>query len=160
MKPLLNNRYLTHPVLLVGIRFLVGGIFVVFGLSKAIEPQQAFYVTIRAYSMLPGGLVPVFATCVLIAEIVLGLCVIVGIYVRVSKIGLLILLAMFMIAITQALLRGIYLEDCGCSGSFVHIGDTPAQVLTRDAVLFVLLLWATIADKKNRYTLDRLLHAA
>lgn len=145
---------------MVGIRFLVGGIFIAFGLSKAIEPQQGFYASIRAYEMIPGALVPLFATTVLILEIVFGLCLMVGIYTRYSKIGLLVLLVMFMIAIAQAMLRGIYLADCGCSGSLINIGDTPTQVLTRDAVLFVLLLWSTIADKKNRYTLDRLLHAS
>lgn len=157
MKRLLNNKYLTHPLVFLVIRLITGGIFVLFGLAKALEPQASFYASIRAYNMLPDSIVPFFATCVLIAEIVCGLGVVLGLYARYSAYGLLILLVMFIIAITQAMVRGIYLPDCGCSGSWLKLGDTPVEVLVRDVCMALSIVWYLTADTKQKYALDKLL---
>lgn len=157
MPRLLNKSHLTHPAVFIACRILVGGIFVLFGIAKAIEPQQSFYAGIRAYQMLPDAIVPTFATVILVAEIIFGVGVLTGFYARISNWALAILLIMFIVAITQAMIRGIYLPDCGCSGSLIKIGDTPREVLTRDIVLLACALWLAIKDKAHRYSLDNVL---
>ncbi|MCW1930530.1 MAG: DoxX family membrane protein [Candidatus Kerfeldbacteria bacterium] len=157
MKRLLNKDHLTHPFVFLFCRVVVGGVFLFFGVAKAIEPQQSFYASIRAYEMLPDVIVPTFATVILVAEIVFGLGVLLGFYARVSNWALVILLAMFIIAIAQAMIRGLYLPDCGCSGSFIQMGETPREVLSRDLLLLGCALWLSIKDKARRYSLDSVL---
>ena len=83
-------------------------------------------------------------------ELVVGLYLLAGLFTRVAAWGAVAMLAVFMAAITQALLRGLSLEDCGCFGDitsavpalqYVLGGSTlgAADVL-RDAVYAALAL--------------------
>lgn len=157
MKLLLNKSHLEHPWIFVAIRVLVGGIFLAFGIAKALEPQQAFYASIRAYEMIPSALVPAFATLILVAEIIFAIGMILGLYTRFSYAGIALLLVMFIIAIAQAMIRGLYLPDCGCSGSWIKLGDTPYEVIMRDVVMLIGVAWLLWKDTRPRYTLDSLL---
>lgn len=150
------RTFFIHPLFLTIIRVIVGGIFLLFGFVKAIEPLSIFFESIAAYQMVPGILIPPFGVIVLILEIVFGLFLILGLFSRLSNRVILFLLLIFMIAIGQAMIRGLYLPDCGCSGSFIRLGETPAQVLSRDILFFIGLLYLE-GVKKYGYTLDAFL---
>lgn len=142
-----------HPLLLTLIRVLVGAVFLVFGFVKAIEPLNIFYDSIAAYQMVPDVLIEPFGLVVLVFEIAAGLFLTVGLFTKWSNRVIIGMLAMFIIAIAQAMIRGIYLPDCGCSGSLISLGETPAQVLTRDVLMLVGVVWLEV-KKRYGFTID------
>lgn len=147
-----------HPAVLLVIRIIVGGIFVAFGVSKALAPKEEFFAAIVEYQMVPDILVPTFGMTVLYAEIIFGLLFILGIFRKWSAIVLSVLLIMFIIAIAQTAVRGIDLQNCGCSSGF-KFGETPNDVIIRDAGLLLLMVWYLAVESKTRataWTLDRL----
>jgi uncharacterized membrane protein YphA (DoxX/SURF4 family) len=150
------NKLFHHPVLLLAIRISVGGIFLAFGISKVIEPREEFFAVIATYDMLPTSLIPIFGTILLFAEIIAGLLFLFGVYTRWSAYAIAGLLLMFMGAISQTLIRGIPLDDCGCSGSLIRLGETPTEVLLRDAIMLVGVVWFLYAHS-DAWTIDRLL---
>jgi uncharacterized membrane protein YphA (DoxX/SURF4 family) len=162
MTTLLNKLYrgLTHPLLTSMIRWGIGGLFVLFSVSKALSPFGEFVVDIRAYQMLPEAVIPVFALLVMVAEIAFGALLIIGLFTRTSLYAISGLLVMFLIAITQGVVRGLGLTDCGCSGDIGWLkifGETPGQVLWRDGVMLVGLVWLLVT-RRYGWTLDAWLH--
>lgn len=150
------NNFAAHPFVLLVIRGVIGGIFLLFGISKALAPHASFYQSVRDYQLLPESVIPIFATAVVAVEIIAGLFLIVGIFTRTAAQSITALLVLFLIAITQAQARGIYLADCGCSSGLIQLGDSPQQVLIRDGIMLLAMLWFCLKNK-NRWTLDRLL---
>lgn len=91
--------------------------------------------------MLPAAITPVFALLLASLELVLGFLLLTGIYVSVSTwftIGLNIL---FIIAMGQAMIRGID-TSCGCFGAFKD--PLGLQDIARDLIFIAmagLVLW-------------------
>lgn len=158
MKPIRKqlNNFAQHPLVFLLIRIVVGGVFLLFGVIKIIEDHEIFYQSIRDYQMLPEAFIPVFGTVLPWIEVVLALFFLVGLFARLSAFGLLGLLLMFMIAITQAVLRGLELSDCGCSGSRIRLGESPEEVLLRDGILLIGVLWFLWKKRAaQRWTADQ-----
>lgn len=159
--PSINNRFrtatsavLTHPLCFVAIRLVVGGVFLLFGFSKAIAPIEEFISVIKTYQLLPEAVVPAAAIIFIIAEISAGLFFIVGVFTQRAAQLTAFLLALFIIALSQALLRGIGLEDCGCSGGLFSIGETPQAVLMRDLIMLAAVWWFLKCNPQE-LTIDR-----
>lgn len=147
------NKFFRHPAVLLTIRILVGGVFIVFAVAKAFEPKEDFYSVIATYQMLPNGLIPYFGMALIIAELIAALGFILGFYLRWSGYALLGLLVMFMIAIAQTMFRGIPLTNCGCSGAVISLGESASQVLVRDAAMLVGVVWVLLS-RSRAWTLD------
>jgi uncharacterized membrane protein YphA (DoxX/SURF4 family) len=96
-------------------RLVVGGVFLLTGILKALD-VAGFARSIRAYQMVPDGLVPVMANGLPWVEIIVGAYVLAGLYRRWSALAAGALLLIFMIAMGQALARGLTLQ-CGCFGT-------------------------------------------
>lgn len=152
------HSFISHPAILLLIRVLVGGVFLVFGIAKAIAPIEEFIASIYSYQMLPEAIVPVFAYVMIYTEIIIGLLFILGLYTKRMAQAHIVLLGMFIIAISQAMMRGLELLDCGCGGG-LKLGETPTEVLVRDIILLLLvgvwLIQKTPIEK--RWSLDRMM---
>jgi uncharacterized membrane protein YphA (DoxX/SURF4 family) len=96
-------------------RLAVGAVFVLAGVTKLVNPGS-FSATLLAYDVLPVDLLRPVALILPWLEVVVGLYLLAGMFTRVAAWAAIALLAVFMVAITQALLRGLSLEDCGCFG--------------------------------------------
>lgn len=96
-------------------RLVVGGVFLLTGIFKALD-VTTFERSIRAYQMVPGALVPIMANGLPWLEIIVGAYVLAGLYRRWSALIAGALLVIFMIAMGQALVRGLTLQ-CGCFGT-------------------------------------------
>ena len=94
-------------------RLALGGIFLLYGLSKLKTPLQ-FANDIDAYEMgIPPVIVDTMARVLPIMEIGLGIWLLLGLFMRFSAIIAAALMSIFTIAITQAWVRGID-ANCGC----------------------------------------------
>jgi putative oxidoreductase len=107
------KAFITGPWPTLLSRFVLGGIFLLAGLTKLGVPETMAE-SIRAYEIpLPSALVDIMAVGLPILEVGLGIWLILGLFTRLAA-GISIgLLAIFTIAITQAWLRGLNI-DCGC----------------------------------------------
>jgi len=106
-------EFLRGPYPTLFSRLVLGGIFLLYGLSKLKTPLQ-FANDIDAYQMgIPPFIVDTMARVLPIVEIGLGIWLLVGLFTRFSAIVASVLLTIFTIAITQAWFRGID-ANCGC----------------------------------------------
>lgn len=151
---------LRHPLILFILRVGVAAVFLLFGITKAFEPFSAMIATVAQYAMTPTRALPIVAGAFLVAEIFVGVTLLLGLFTRRAIQLTLVLMFFYILAITQALIRGIAIADCGCSAAVIHLGTTPWEVLARDLAMVAALVWLLIVMKKQKYlpwSIDRYL---
>ena len=109
---MLNIMNKIHPVLILIIRFLLGLIFVYASYDKILDPGK-FARDISNYHVVPFGLENTIAIILPWLELIIGLGIIIGVCINASVFISGGLLIVFIILITQAILRGFNI-DCGC----------------------------------------------
>ena len=104
-----SRRYAVHAVSLA-----VAAVFIYAGIDKIRDPLQ-FADSIAAFAILPAVLINLLAMGLPPFEIASGLLLIGPWTRRVGSLAVAVILVVFMIALSSALLRGLTL-DCGCFG--------------------------------------------
>jgi hypothetical protein len=108
------NQILSNRFLLLAARFVLGIVFVVAAVPKIAQPD-AFAVSVEAYEILPVAVVNLIAVVVPWLELLCAVFLIGGARVRPSAALLGVMLAVFIVAISTAVLRGLNI-NCGCYG--------------------------------------------
>jgi len=124
-------------------RVLVGTVWVVAGVLKLPDPHENVRV-VRAYVLLPERVVPVVGHGLPVLEILVGLCLLLGLLTRAAATVSALLLVAFVIGVASAWARGLSIE-CGCFGG----GAGPAAnarakypwEIARDIGLLALSAW-------------------
>lgn len=124
-------------------RLVVGGVWVVAGVLKLPDPDENVR-AVRAYQLLPEPLVQVVGLGLPILEVLLGVCLLIGLLTRAAAVLSVLLLAAFIAGIASAWARGLSIE-CGCFGG----GAGPAEnaqaqypwEIARDVGLLLLSAW-------------------
>jgi uncharacterized membrane protein YphA (DoxX/SURF4 family) len=106
------SERLTHPWLTVRVQIALGAIFVAAALPKIADPPS-FAHMIYNYRILPGSLINISALVMPWVELLAGLALILGVWVKPARWIVTLMLVVFMIAITINLARGNAI-DCGC----------------------------------------------
>ncbi|MCI0706526.1 MAG: DoxX family membrane protein [Ignavibacteriae bacterium] len=107
MKSLLANDYVS-----VAVRVFIGFVFIFASIDKAADPE-AFAGSINNYRLLGEDLTTLAATILPWVELLCGIAVIAGVFMRGSALLLTSLLVIFTAAIVSALIRGLDIS-CGC----------------------------------------------
>ncbi len=107
MKNFFENKYISN-----GARIILGGLFMYASFDKMANPE-AFADIIDNYHVLPIQLVNLFAIFLPWLEFITGLLLIIGKWVKGSLLIYSSLLVIFIIALSQALIRGLDIS-CGC----------------------------------------------
>jgi uncharacterized membrane protein YphA (DoxX/SURF4 family) len=107
MKSLLNNKKLLYVS-----RLVLGIIFIGASFDKIIDPRS-FSSLIDNYHITPVVLNNLAALFIPWLELVVGICLIRGVYINGASFIVSSLLVFFIFILVQALVRGINL-DCGC----------------------------------------------
>jgi len=125
------------------LRIIIGGPFVLAGVLKIAAPAR-FAVAVGNYRLVPHELINLVAILVPWIEVVAGLCVLAGFWLRSGALIITAMTATFFFVITSALARGLNIE-CGCFGTIG--GKTIGlQNLAIDLLFFclaALLMWRT-----------------
>ncbi|MCF8239972.1 MAG: DoxX family membrane protein [Melioribacteraceae bacterium] len=129
MKNILTN-YKLHLVL----RYLIGLVFVFSGIEKIISPEH-FAVSIINYKMFPTEIVNIIAITLPWLELIVGILLIFGLYVRENALIVNAMLLLFTIMVLVALLRGLDI-DCGCFGTLDH-QKVGIQKITENLLLLI-----------------------
>jgi protein-disulfide isomerase/uncharacterized membrane protein YphA (DoxX/SURF4 family) len=95
-------------------RLVVGSIWVVAGVLKLADPASTVR-AVRAYQLLPEPVVPLIGHGLPVLEVVVGLCLVAGLFVRTAAGVSSALLTAFVIGIASAWARDLSI-DCGCFG--------------------------------------------
>ncbi|HTB79917.1 MAG TPA: MauE/DoxX family redox-associated membrane protein [Opitutaceae bacterium] len=119
------------------LRFLCGGLFVIAGALKALDPAH-FAADIDHYHLLPYFAVAPLALYLPWLEMICGFATMAGAARRGALVLLLGLTVVFTLAVASAWLRGLDIT-CGCFGAASAVPLSFA--LVRNIVFGVVLLW-------------------
>ncbi len=115
---------------------ILGGVFIYASIDKISHPG-AFAKIIFNYQLLPAVLITLPAMVLPWLELISGAFLVAGIFRRASAMILSSLLAVFAVAISINLARGITF-DCGCFSTVTTVsGSDPVGLLTRDLLLLI-----------------------
>lgn len=140
------------PLLVVSARLLLAGVLAAAGLAKAVDLPSSVR-AVRAYRLLPEGIVEVVAHGLPFLEIGVAVLLLLGVATRLAAIVTAVLLLAFTAGIASAAARGLTI-DCGCFGGGGEVGDTHyASEIARDVALLGLACLVALAAP-GRLALD------
>ncbi len=128
-----------QPIATLFFRIIVGGVLLTAGYLKAGNNAEA-RMAVQAYKILPNTLAANLGYALPWIEIAVGILILLGAFVKYSGLVAALLMAIFVIAISQAWARGLSI-DCGCfgGGGKVAAGQTKyLQEIARDTGLMAL----------------------
>jgi len=141
-------------------RLVVGGVWLVAGALKLPDPAASVR-AVRAYQLLPEPIVPTVGYALPVLEVLVGICLLVGVLVRVNGALSAILFVAFIIGIASAWARGLQI-DCGCFGGGGYDANAQEKYpleLARDFGLLFASVWL-VRRPRSPFALDnRLLYA-
>lgn len=139
-------------------RIVVGGVFILAGVSKLIVPLEESIAVAKAWEILPDPWLTMYAWILPWAEVLFGLGVLVGAWHRFSSTMVGLMTVSFLIAIAINIFRGKELVDCGCFGELFSLGETFQDLFWRDAILLLMTLWIGFMPKPLWVSIEQWLH--
>ncbi|GAA4660369.1 MULTISPECIES: MauE/DoxX family redox-associated membrane protein [Amycolatopsis] len=136
------------------VRLGLAAVWLVSGTIKFADPGQT-YLAVKAYELLPDGLLHPVATGLPLLELALGVLLLAGLLTRAAAVGSAVLLVLFIGGVAQSWARGLTI-DCGCfgGGGQVAQGQTQyPQEIARDVGFLVLAGWL-IVRSRTRLAVD------
>lgn len=147
-------------------RLVVGGVWIAAAVLKLPDPAASVR-AVRAYDLLPEAIVPTVGHLLPILELLVGVCLILGLLVRPIAVLSAVMLAGFVFGIASAWARGLQI-DCGCFGGGGEKAGASSEYpweLARDAGLMLAslyLVWRprtplaldNLLDRMNKRSLD------
>ncbi len=126
----------------LALRIPVAVYFIVAAVAK-IEAPEGFLINIRAYELVPAQIAPAMAYTLPWLELMCAGLLILGVWVFEARLLTLAMLAMFIVAVSSALARGLNIE-CGCTGD--ESDPVGAGVIIRNSAMAAALLldWAML----------------
>jgi uncharacterized membrane protein YphA (DoxX/SURF4 family) len=130
------------------LRLGLAAVWLISGGIKASDPNQT-YIAVRAYDLLPGGMVSPAAAAVPFLELALGVLLLAGLGTRLIAVLSGVVLLAFIGAVAQSWARGLTIS-CGCfgGGGQVSAGETAyPQEIARDLGFLLLAGWLVVRPR-------------
>ena len=134
-----SYSFLKRKEIIFLLRLTLGTLFILASLHKVQHPEQ-LAIIIRTYEIIPTSLSNLFALFLAWSELIAGIFLILGIFTKQSAMVIVILLALFIIAIAVTMIRGLVI-DCGC---FDEKGDPVDSMLLVRNLLLVIVAYMVI----------------
>ncbi len=139
--------------LFLALRLLIAAVFLVSGWEKAVNPPANFLYILQAYDILPAVLERLVSVVFPWIELATGVLLALGLWLRVGLLVSACVSGSFILIVSQAIVRHLPIDNCGCFGNLVHL---PLRgVIILDLAIFtttLLLSWNLIAAR--RFSLD------
>lgn len=130
-------------------RLVVGGVWVAAGLLKLPDPTESVR-AVRNYRVLPESVVPLVGHGLPVLEVVIGVCLLLGLLVRANAVLSGVLLVAFITGISSAWARGLSIE-CGCfgggGGTLENYASRYPWEIARDVGLLLASAWLVIRPR-------------
>lgn len=128
--------------LITALRLLLGALFIISGGEKLLD-LKFFALVIAEYQILPSQLISAAALLLSLCELLCGITLLLDLYSRISSSVMLCMMAIFIAAITNNVMRGLE-HDCGCFGFLSEWYGMKEEIgivsIVRDILFFILLL--------------------
>jgi uncharacterized membrane protein YphA (DoxX/SURF4 family) len=144
---------LAHPWLTVRVQIALGAIFVAAALPKITDPPS-FAHMIYNYRLLPAGLINITALTMPWVELLCGLALILGVWVKPARWLITAMLVVFIVAISVNLIRNNAI-DCGCfdvsaaGKTFDEQIRDMWMVILRDIGMLLMVAQLTFAERRS-----------
>jgi uncharacterized membrane protein YphA (DoxX/SURF4 family) len=146
-----SSRSRVFRTVVLVLRLALGAVFAYAAWTKLRQPWELFAMSIDAYKVLPYGAVLVVARTLPWAELLIGLLLMAGRWLRVSTAAASLLLLVFFGLMVRAYAKGMQI-DCGCFG----LGDAISpRTLARDGALLaasLFLTWTSFLGRRKAVT--------
>ena len=134
--------------LVLALRVVLGAVFVYAAWTKLRQPWELFAMSVDAYKVLPYWAVVAVARTLPWAEMLIGLALMAGRWLRFSTAAASLLLLGFFVLMVRAYAKRMQI-DCGCCG----LGDPISpRTLLRDGSLLAGYLFLTWTSFRGRRT--------
>ena len=120
----------------VVLRIVLGSLLLISGGEKLSTPYQNFLYVIQHYQMLPPLLEEWSARIFPWIEFSTGLFVVLGLWLTITLRAQMGLFFLFILVLSQALIRQLSVDECGCFGELISF-PVPV-VLIMDSIFFIL----------------------
>jgi uncharacterized membrane protein YphA (DoxX/SURF4 family) len=138
-------------------RLIVGGVWIWAGVLKLPHPESSV-TAVRAYQLLPPSVADAVGRVLPTLEVVVGVCLVIGLLTRFTAVLSALLLVAFIVGISSVWARGIAI-NCGCFGDGGAdpdaFGKYPWEI-ARDVGLLLLSL-LVVWVRRTPLALDNLL---
>jgi putative oxidoreductase len=128
--------------LITALRLILGTLFILSGGEKLLDLKYLALV-IAEYQILPSFLIPAIALLVSLCELLCGIMLLLDLFSRISSSVMLCMMAIFIAAITNNVMRGLE-HDCGCFEFLAQWYGLKEEIgigsIVRDILFFILLL--------------------
>ena len=128
-------RFLAARPVQILARLLLGGIFIYASLDKISHPRE-FAAIVANYGILPDFLLSLLALVLPWLELIAGLCLVCGLWVRSAAFLLSLLLLAFILALGFNAARGVSLS-CGCFSSTAADSENIYMLIFRDLLFLI-----------------------
>ena len=142
------RRILWNRVTALVLRMFVGAVFVYASMDKIVHPGQ-FAQMVNNYRIVPHVLINLFAVVLPWIELVIGLCLILGVFSDAASVVTAGLLLVFIAASIIALMRGLDIS-CGCFSTSGEGARAGWDVIITNAILMAMLAQSFLFDLGRR----------
>lgn len=129
------------------LRLGLGGMFIYSAWSKIQDPGM-FQVMVDNYRMLPACVTALFAVTMSMAELLVGAMFLFTKWTREAAFATAVMLAMFIVALAQAQMRGLDIS-CGCFNESEKTSHAVLSALIRDVLLVVPTIWLLVKGRRR-----------
>ena len=129
-------------------RICLGLMFIYASLDKIAHPEE-FAKQIGYYKALPFGLENVLAIVLSWTELIVGICLIAGLLVDGATLLSIIMMLVFILAISQAMLRGIDIT-CGCFKVSADSDKLGLDTIIRD-IIFLVMSYIVLNRQERKF---------
>ncbi|MCY7396013.1 MAG: DoxX family membrane protein [Nocardioides sp.] len=138
-------------------RLVVGAVWIWAGAIKLPDPAASVQ-AVRAYQLLPSSIVATVGQLLPVVEVVIGVCLVLGVLTRGAGVLSSLLLVAFVVGVASVWARGIEI-DCGCfGGGGARAGAAAAYPweIARDVALLALSAYVAWLPRTRLALEDRL----
>ena len=131
-----RNKIIEYAIALTRIYLAI--VFILSGLDK-INDLNTFAQSIENYRILPIGIVNIIAIVIPWIELIAGVLLLLGFYIKENSTIILSLLVLFTLSVISAILRNLDI-DCGCQGTYEGQKVGILKIIENGALIIVAIL--------------------
>ena len=143
----------THLIIFHGLRLLLGGVFLFACYDKILHPR-AFAEMVFNYQILPDGLINIVALILPWLELLLGLCLISGVWLPGATVISTFLITIFIGALVFNQIRGLNIQ-CGCFSTEITRESADLWTVARDLSFFAGSAYLSLFVFSSRLTVSK-----
>ena len=129
-------------------RIFLGFLFIYASLEKILQPEE-FAKQVGYYKALPFGLENLLAILLPWTELIVGICLLAGLLVDGATLLSIIMNLVFILAISQAMLRGIDIT-CGCFKVSADSEKLGLHTIIRD-IIFLIMSFVVLNRHERKF---------